>query len=301
MNKIYVKENGITRISDEAIKKEETKAVLINKMRIYDFTDEKGTILNNKSLKYLTNFLDYLNRKGFKKAYEVLTVLAYRAVTVTCEEDLTTGENSLYSVTNSYLKNYIKPSRSGFYNSPNKRAGMVYENELPVLLTTAKEVLKRFIKASLENYTEEDLEKIDTEIGKGANPLDYLKIDDYKFSEIEDETLKTFVVSQLKYYLSEKIEKDEGYKHLCGDCSCQIKDCPKIMDIPKRNISEYDFITDGSQKTHTEKNEDNDDPLYQGELIEVVDEFLVTKCKKFFKKEPKKQKTQTMSRYIVKK
>ena len=302
MNKTYVKENGVTRLSDEDIKKEERKAVLINKMNIYDFTDEKGVVLTDRSLRTLTSYLDYLNRSGFKQAYDALTVLVYRVITVKCEEDLTDSENSLYNVTNEMLnKKYITVKPSGFYDRINKKYEMVFANELPVMLTVAKEVIKRYIKASLENFTEKQLSNIDEQISNGADPLDFITVNDVKFSDIGDTTLKAFAISQLKYYLSDKIKKDEGYKHLCGDCSCEIKNCQKLQDIRKKNISEYEFITDGIQRTHDEENINRDDPDYDEDNLEITDEFIVTKCKKFFKKERTTSKSKIQRVYIVKK
>ena len=301
MNTIYIKENGVTRTSDEERKKEETKAVLINKMNIFDFTDDKGTTLTNKSLKTYTSYLDYLTRLDFKELMDRLQVFTYRVVTATSESDLTDGENSLYSIIKESLHYYMQPQKFSFRTRLNKKNDvMVFEDKLLVMITVAKETIKRYIKAYLENYTEDQLADIDKKIKNGANPLDYIEINDVKFSNIEDESLKAFSKSILNYYLSEKVKSNVGYKHLCGDCSCPILDCPKILDDPKKNIDEYDFIIDGQQKVHTEMNPDPNDPVYTGDVIEVVDEFLVTNCKKFFKTPPKEDKNKIKRVHIVK-
>lgn len=58
---------------------------------------------------------------------------------------------------------------------------------------------------------------------------------------------------------NEKFVKEKGFtykvsklqildtEHLCWDCCVAIKDCPKIMDRVKKEISKYEFITDGYQ------------------------------------------------------
>lgn len=287
MKTIYVKKNGVTTASDADQKKEATKAVLINKMDIFDFTNEQGATLTNKSLKTYTSYLDYLTRLGYKELMDKLQVFTYRVVTATSVSDLTEGDNSLYNLVKSSLYYYMQPQKFSFRARLNKMSAMEFENKSFVMITVAKETIKRYLKAYLENYTEDKLLEIDNKIKNGANPLDFIKINDISFSNISDETLKAFASSLLKYYISDKVQSSVGYKHLCGECSCPIRECPKIMDMPKKNIADYDFIIDGKQKVHTEANPDPNDPIYSGDIIEVVDEFLVTNCKKYKKSNDK--------------
>jgi hypothetical protein len=60
------------------------------------------------------------------------------------------------------------------------------------------------------------------------------------------------------------------------------------MDKFKKNIAEYDFITEGKQITHEEEmivRKAGPDHIMHEERanVELSDDFLVTKCRKFIK------------------
>lgn len=60
---------------------------------------------------------------------------------------------------------------------------------------------------------------------------------------------------------------DRSHSHLCFDCeNCSPAKCLKVFDVKKRNISNYDFISDGYQII--DKN---------GE----IDSFVVSNCNNF--------------------
>ena len=76
------------------------------------------------------------------------------------------------------------------------------------------------------------------------------------------------VTKQLKEDL-----KTKNFNHLCGkDCACAYANvCPKIAHLPKKDISEYEFISDGMQ-------------VYDSEGY--MSDFIVSGCSNYKYKDP---------------
>ena len=73
------------------------------------------------------------------------------------------------------------------------------------------------------------------------------------------------------------IVHEKGGVNPCAECANgYASKCPKVFDETKKNIGDYDFITDGEQ-VYNEKGE--------------LESFVVTKCTHFVKEEPKKKPT----------
>ncbi len=62
--------------------------------------------------------------------------------------------------------------------------------------------------------------------------------------------------------------------HLCWNCATPIVKCPKILDVRKKHISEYNFITAGEQIYRVHNEESN-------ERYGEMEAFTVEKCLKF--------------------
>lgn len=93
--------------------------------------------------------------------------------------------------------------------------------------------------------------------------FDRLKLN---FSNYNKETnLYAYSIKAFINKINKKCENKQ-IKHLCFDCPVPIKNCPKIMDVCKKNIADYDFIIDGYQKYNN----------YERRL----DSPIVTRCRK---------------------
>ena len=84
---------------------------------------------------------------------------------------------------------------------------------------------------------------------------------------------KDGLVTKIPVTPGTRLEKDNEHKanvdnlHLCTKCdNCYAHKCQKVMDINKRSLSKYDFITDGVQ-------------YYDENGVQVL--FYVTRCNQF--------------------
>ena len=102
------------------------------------------------------------------------------------------------------------------------------------------------------------------------NIEEVLQLLNISLDDINDENLKNICYKLLVNSISGSKQAKE--KHLCSmNCdNLSPLTCPKVYDIEKRFIEEYDFIKSGYQIYH----EDEDDEL-------ILDSFVVTDCDKY--------------------
>ncbi|MBR1377439.1 MAG: hypothetical protein IJ565_06495 [Bacilli bacterium] len=131
------------------------------------------------------------------------------------------------------------------------------------------EIIKRISAMYFHNYVynmdKKDLNDLFSLIEDGIE-IDEMFDNNDKLN-VKEKNEVIYNASKLAFFrlLRQKYSIDRT--HLCWECHIHTLDCPKMMDIEKKRIDEYDFITDGKQ-------------IYDNNEL---DEFNVYQCKKFIK------------------
>ena len=133
------------------------------------------------------------------------------------------------------------------------------------------------LKKTIDEYFNRITNKLDIgtlevllDLVRDNNIEEVLQLLNISLDDITDENLKNICYKLLVNSISGSKQAKE--KHLCSmNCdNLSPLTCPKVYDIEKRFIEEYDFIKSGYQIYH----EDEDDEL-------ILDSFVVTDCDKY--------------------
>ncbi len=148
-------------------------------------------------------------------------------------------------------------------NTTNRIKKLYPKQKEEILNSFANQTITEYYKLITKNLPKEQIKSLENLILKDSNTtkiMDCLGIDFSKTNKtvykLSRENFKTAID---KRYFGPN-------DHLCWNCCTKIVDCPKIMDVRKKNIEKYDFITDGEQ-------------IYDS--YGRLETFIVKRCKKF--------------------
>ena len=291
MSNVYIKRDGVTtKLVENSLSNKAFQSY-----RVYATDLLKGVPSvkqSDKVLTYVKKMLDII-RKDNPDVYEdLIGKLTIKIVNLNSIDDLVVNEDSiLNTIMSSYLYSKKKLGESPkLFNYYKKEVTMVLDSAkddyVPSMAAIIKDIVRRYVRIQVNNYSEEELINTYKAVINGDDPLKYIKIEGIPFSDLSDETLKYLVQKLVIPTINNRY--DESSVHLCFDCKLPMKECPKMMDNFLKVIDQYDFITDGKQTTHEAKvlhRYTGPDRVVIEEVNteEVVDEFTVTKCRKYIK------------------
>ena len=296
MGTVYIKKDGVTtKVEEPCITNSIFRPQKVDAMELLrGIPPVKGNdrlYINSKKM------LEIIKKDAIDKYVDMINRLTIKIVNMKSLDELDKDSDSILNVIiNTYMQN--KRSLNNTYNmikyydyemSVIKKS--IKEDNSSAMTAIVKDIIKRYVHIHIYSMNSEEIEKAYKDVASGGNPLDYIFIDGISANDLEDDLLKELISKIAVPEIKNKY--DDGFAHLCFDCVVPICECPKILDQVKRNISEYDFITDGKQLTHSEKvvlRTPGPDMVMRVECTdaEMTDELLVTKCKKFIKSKGRK-------------
>ena len=291
MTNVYIKRDGeTTKLVENSLNNRAFQAYRADAMDLLKGVPNVKS--HDKLLTYIKKMFDIIKKDNADIYEELMNKLAIKIVNLTTLDDLVESDESiLNTIMSTYLYSKKKLGEgSKLFNYYKREVETVLESAkgeyVPSMAAIIKDIIRRYIRIQVGHYSEEELISVYRSIINGDDPLKYIKIEGIPFSELSDETLKYLVQKMIIPEINNKY--DENSHHLCFDCRLPMKECPKMMDQFTKLIDQYDFITDGKQITHEARvlhRYTGPDRVVQEEINveEVVDEFTVTKCKKFVK------------------
>ena len=231
---ILKKVNGKT-----IIKTSETNSIGLNTLysiKAFNFLDNIEGSKNNRKI-----MIDIFSKLRDDMQFNLISKLYQELLTV---KDRITLERMYKTTIVSYDKLIKEEIKTPAYKEKIKA---LYQN-------TSDDILNEYAHKLVIEYLQLVIKKLDTKtinyiaskIINNEDKDDLLKdigeiiLDDNKASNIYQLSIET-----VKFLIKKTYEKNQS--HLCFGCPTPILECQKILDIEKKPINEYEFITDGEQ------------------------------------------------------
>jgi len=238
----------------------------------YDNIDKDDDYIFIKNISILFNIL-----KTREDYYNILSTSFNKIKKISSEQDI----KELITYLNSKYENSLFNKKSRDDNSSVNKRYIIRD----VLNKNKDIVYLNIIKKTIDGYFNKTTNKLDLDsLELLLNLIREDKIDevvdllDLSFEDFNDNDLKNHCYKMLvNSIISNKQAKE---KHLCSLSCANLSPltCPKVNDIYKRNIEDYDFIKSGYQVFH-----EDDNGRY------ILDSFVVTDCDYYYKAKEKKK------------
>ena len=264
MKKILIKKENNT-ITKEIIEYKKREKINLYNISVYNFLNPKNKNYQTKPV-IQDMFITLKRDKKEKEIYNLYSKLL-RTKTKDELEDIMLEFISIYS-----NREYI----TSITETKIKTVKNLYRTQKDDMLNSfVHELVNEYYNIIVKNISTENILKLNEIIDD--NTESFLSTININFTEENKKAnIDTLSKEALKEAIHKRYEKDK--KHLCWGCTINILNCPKLLDVNKHPIQDYEFIKEGEQLYNT-----------NGEL----EQFIVTKCLKMPKKKTKILKKNT--------